>query len=150
VSSKDAAAISTSLMSEAQMQAILSVPEHDRDAVHALEELFDSSDRKQLIYIVPLEWKIPELAMEPEEVRGYHGFHPTTHGNSTTFDRNLYKVLFSKAIVDDDAEGKKIISRARGQNPRLLVKVNLVDSQVAGMERPPEQGKYGDIPVPLF
>jgi hypothetical protein len=89
--------------------------------------------------------------VEAEEEDGHHhGFNPTSHGNPTTSDRNLYKVLFSRAIVDDHAKGKEIISRARGREPLLLVKVDLMNKRVTGMERPPEQGKYGDIPVPLY
>jgi len=79
-----------------------------------------------------------------------HTLTPTTHGNPVNFDPNLYKLLFSTAIVDDAVEGEDIISKARGQKPLLVVKVALLSQRVMGIEKPPKQGKYANIPVPLF
>ncbi len=148
---KESAAIAITPMGEAKIKTILSIIRHDKNAAHALGTVVDSPNTKQLIYIVPFEWNISELAMEADvDSRHHHGFNPTTHGNPANFDPHLYKVLFSKAIVDDVAEGEEIISKARGQKPLLVVKVDLLNQRVTGMEKPPEQGKYGDIPVPLF
>lgn len=89
--------------------------------------------------------------MEPEQAgQRHHGYNPTKHGNPADFDRNLYKVLFSRAGVDKGVEGKDIISKARYQKPLLLVKLNLQSNRVIGIETPPNQGKYADIPVPIF
>ena len=63
---------------------------------------------------------------------------------------NLYKVLFSKAGVDGGVEVKDIISKARYQKPLLLVKLDLQTNRVIGIETPPHQGKYADVPVPIF
>ena len=151
VSWKDSAAISTSLMSQARMKKILSIAMNDQNARRALSTLLYSPGTKQLIYIVPLEWHISELAMEADRDGEHrHGFNPTTHMNPTEFNRNLYKVLISQAVVDDGVEGDEIISKARAQKPLLLVKVDLSGKRVLDMEKPPEQGKYASIPVPLF
>jgi len=133
------------------MKEILSIAKNDQNARRALGTLVDSSGTKQLIYIVPLEWNISELAMEADRDGEHeHGFNPTTHMNPTQFNPNLYKVLFSKAVVDDGAEGDEIISKARAQKPLLLVKVDLLAKRVIDIEKPPQQGKYANIPVPLF
>ena len=133
------------------MKEILSIATYDQNARRALGTLVDSSATKQLIYIVPLEWNISELAMEADrDGEHQHGFNPTTHGNPTQFNPNLYKVLFSKAVVDDGAEGDDIISKARAQKPLLLVKVDLLTKRVIDVKKPPQQGKYTNIPVPLF
>ena len=151
VSWKDSAAISTSLMGQPQMTEILSIARNDQNARRTLRTLVDSPGTKQLIYIVPLEWNISELAMEADRDGGHeHGFNPTTHMNPTQFNPNLYKVLFSKAVVDDGAEEDEIISKARAQKPLLLVKVDLLAKRVIDIEKPPQQGKYANIPVPLF
>lgn len=151
VSWKDSAAISTSLMGQPQMTEILSIARNDQNARRTLRTLVDSPGTKQLIYIVPLEWNISELAMEADRDGEHeHGFNPTTHMNPTQFNPNLYKVLFSKAVVDDGAEGDEIISKARAQKPLLLVKVDLLAKRVIDIEKPPQQGKYANIPVPLF
>jgi protein-S-isoprenylcysteine O-methyltransferase Ste14 len=148
---ENAAVISTAPMGKSQMTKIVSLAVNDTDAKHRLGQIFDPSSTSQLIYIVPLEWRIPELAMEPEQTgHRRHGFNPTSHMNPTDFDRNLYKVLFSEAGVNVGVEGKDIISKARYQKPRLLVKLNLQTNRVISIETPPDQGKYADVPVPIF
>jgi hypothetical protein len=147
----DAAVISTALMGKSQMTKIVSLAVNDTDAKHRLGQIVDPASTSQLIYIVPLEWKIPELAMESEQAgQRHHGYNPTNHGNPTDFDRNLYKVLFSEAGVDRNVIGKDIILKARYQKPFLLVKLNLQNRRIISIDNPPEQGKYADVPVPLF
>ena len=148
---ENAAVISTAPMDQSQMTEIVSLAMNDTEAKHRLDKIADPASTSQLIYIVPLEWRIPELAMEPEQAgRRRHGFNPTTHMNPTDFDRNLYKILFSEAGVDPGVQGKDIISKARYQKPLLLVKLNLKTNRVIGIETPPEKGKYADVPVPIF
>ena len=133
------------------MREILSIVKNNENAVNELNTTMGSEKTKQLVYIVPLEWRIPELAMEVEEEgRHGHGYHPTAHGNTMAFNRNLYKVLFSEAVVDRGGEGREIILKAHGQKPKLLVKVDMNKKGLIGIEKPPEEGKYKDLPVPLF
>jgi len=147
----NAAIISTTPMDKSQMTKIISLVVNDTDAKHRLGQILDPANTSQLIYIVPLEWRIPELAMEPEQAgHRRHGYNPTTHMNPTDFDPNLYKVLFSEAVVDAGVEVKNIISKARCQKPLLLVKLNLQTNRVIAIETPPEQGKHTDVPVPIF
>lgn len=105
----------------------------------------------EMIYIMPATWHVPELAMEEKVGHdNHHGFNPTNHMNPTVTDKNNYKILISKALVDKGAEGREILSKARGQTPLLIVKIDLRKNQVGGVEKPPPRGKYGDLPVPLF
>ncbi|MGD2271872.1 MAG: isoprenylcysteine carboxylmethyltransferase family protein [Desulfobacterales bacterium] len=151
VSRDNAAVISTFPMDEGQINAIVAIAMQDKIVKRKLAPKIDFARTAQLIYIIPLEWKIPELAMESAQAgQRDHGFNPTNHMNPTDFDRNLYKVLFSKAGVDKNVAGKDIISKARYQKPLLLVKLNLQTNRVIGVETPPDQGKYGDLPVPIF
>jgi protein-S-isoprenylcysteine O-methyltransferase Ste14 len=146
-----AVVISTASMDKTQMTRIVALAVSDPEAKLRLKKIFDSADPRQLIYIVPLEWKIPELAMEPEQAGQRHsGYNPTTHMNPTNFDPNLYKVLFSEAVVDEGVEGEDIILKVRFQKPLLLVKLNLQTHRVFAIETPPAQGKYANIPVPIF
>jgi protein-S-isoprenylcysteine O-methyltransferase Ste14 len=151
LSEKDAAVVSTVLMSPSQMKKILTIVKNNEKAVVELKTTMGSEKKKQLIYIVPLKWRIPELAMEVEQEGHHgHGYNPTTHGNTMALHRDLYKVLYSEAVVDHGVEGKEIILKARGQKPMLLVKVDTNKKGVIGIEKPPEEGKYKDVPVPLF
>jgi hypothetical protein len=147
----NAAVISTVPMGKSQMAKIVSIAVNEANGRHRLVQIADPVDTRQLIYIVPLEWRIPELTMESAQngQRG-HGFNPTNHMNPTDFDRNLYKVLFSMTGVDEGVAGKDIISKARYQKPFLLVKLNLQTKRVIGIETPPHQGKYAGVPVPIF
>ena len=147
----NAVVISTATMGKSQINKIVSLAANDPEAKRRLVQIVDSSGTSQLIYIVPLEWRIPELAMEPEQVgQRHHGYNPTTHMNPTDYDRNLYKVLFSKAGVEEGVEGKDIISKARYQKPLLLVKLNLQTNRVVGIETPPTKGTFADVPLPIY
>jgi protein-S-isoprenylcysteine O-methyltransferase Ste14 len=147
---KDSFMVSLTPMAEKQMNSILSVALTDQAVRYRLQALPDSSNAKRLIYIVPSEWSIPELAIESNDPRGHHhGFNPTNHGNPTTFDQNRYKVLLTEAVVDQSAMGKEILSKALGQKPLLLVHVNLKENRVTDIETP-TTGKYGDLPVPVI
>ena len=151
ISETNKAAISTTPMAPEQMKTILSIATNNKAVMRELQSIIDTSRTQQLIYIVPEEWQIPELSMEEEGEHSHERvFNPTNHFNPTDFDQSRYKVLFSKAVVDKDVRGKAIISSARFQKPLLLVKVNLDDNRVTEIARPPVQGKYADIPVPLF
>jgi hypothetical protein len=148
---KDAAVVSLDAMDQGYMGSILAVAFNDPSVKAQLERADDDMNMKRLIYIVPSEWHVSELAMEPEPQHGQpHGYNPVNHGNPASYDRNRYKVLISKAIVDKNAEGKEILSKARGQKPFLLVKVDLKENRVTEIINPPKEGKYGDLPVPVF
>jgi protein-S-isoprenylcysteine O-methyltransferase Ste14 len=148
---KNAAVVSLTPMNEKQMSSILSVTLNDQTVKYRLESLPRVSRGKRLFYIVPSEWSIPELSIESNVSRGHHhGFNPTNHGNPTSFDHNRYKMLLSRAVVDQSAEGKEILSKALGQKPFLLVHVNLKENRVTDIETPPQIGKYGDLPVPVI
>lgn len=138
-------------MAPEQMRAILSIATNNKAVMGELQSMIDTSRTQQLVYIVPEEWQISELSMEEGGEHSHeHVFNPTNHGNPTDFDRSRYKVLFSKAVVDRAVAGKAIISKTRFQKPLLLVKVNMNYKRVTEIAMPPVQGKYADIPVPLF
>jgi hypothetical protein len=116
-----------------------------------LRKRITPSDTKLLIYILPLEWHVPELAMEKENLNNQgHGADPTSHGNPSDFDPNLYKLLYSRPDVNPTTPTRDIISKASRQKPVLIIKVDLKKQKVIGLDTPPKQGKYADIPVPIL
>ncbi|MCS6804577.1 MAG: isoprenylcysteine carboxylmethyltransferase family protein [Acidobacteriota bacterium] len=97
---------------------------------------------KLLVYVVPIEWKLPDIPMETTQ-----GGHYTPEN----FDRRFYKVLFTRVRTHEPAaEGKEIITRAYGRDPIVLVKVNVEAGQITSIETPPPHVRWGDIPTPLF
>ncbi|MEW6665111.1 MAG: isoprenylcysteine carboxylmethyltransferase family protein [Thermodesulfobacteriota bacterium] len=145
---KDFAAVSLAPLGQEEIRAILDVSLKDHSVRDRLEQLA-AAGAKQLIYIIPSEWGIPELGVEGE-ARGRHGFNPTNHGNPSAFDRRRYNVLISRANVSQDAEGRDILSKAAGQSPLLCVKVDLEEGRITALSHHPGRGRYGDLPVPLF
>ena len=112
-----------------------------------MKETLDSAGpgAKLLVYVVPLEWRLADLPMEPPR--------PDDRGHQVPadFDRDAYKVLFTRVRSHDPTiHGKEIVTRAYGRDPLLLVKVNTQQGQVTGIETPPPHVRWGDIPTPLF
>ena len=156
VSDNNLAAISMTSMDASSIRAIISIVENDIDTNTKLKELITSSNsEKQLIFIMPEGWHISELGMESGNERTHpHGMgfitNPSSHGNPTDQQDQKFKVLYSKAMVPKDASGIDIIAKTRAQKPFLIISVDLAEKMVTDIGIPPEKGKYGDIPVPIF
>jgi protein-S-isoprenylcysteine O-methyltransferase Ste14 len=148
---KNTAVISLSPMEEGRMERIVSIANMYIDSSDELKKLINPLNTKLLIYILPLEWHVPELAMERENPNNQgHGADPTSHGNPSDFNPNLYKLLYSEPDVDPNTPARNIISKASRQKPILIIKVDPEKQRVIGFDRPPKQAKYADIPVPIF
>lgn len=101
---------------------------------------------KFLNYVVPLEWVIPDLPLDPDEIsmQGHH--------QPADYDPSEYKVLFAKVISPsvESANGIEILKKARKIQPVLVVKMNITMAEILGVEMPPETVLWGDILAPLF
>ncbi len=101
---------------------------------------------KFLNYVVPLEWIIPDLPLDPSEVsrQGHH--------QPADFEQNEFKVLFAKVVSPSlqNAAGVDILHKARKIQPVLVVKLNIVTEAILGTEIPPKSVLWGDILAPLF
>jgi protein-S-isoprenylcysteine O-methyltransferase Ste14 len=99
---------------------------------------------KLIVYVLPLEWYLPDL---PVEVLYKLGGHRTPKN----FDRRYYKVLFTEARTHfHELEGKDIVKWSYGRNPLVLVRVNIAAASVTAVETPPAHVVWGDIPTPMF
>jgi protein-S-isoprenylcysteine O-methyltransferase Ste14 len=146
---KDLAAVSLTPLDREEIRSIVELSFQEAGAREHLGRLSEVG-AKRLVYILPAEWEVPELGVEREGGKRGHGFNPTNHGNPAAFDRNRCSVLISDAVVSPEAEGKEILSKARGQAPLLLLRVDLGEGRVTGLSTQPGAGKYGDLPVPVF
>jgi len=100
---------------------------------------------KLLVYVVPVEWELPDLPLEM--ARDGAGGHYVPRD----FDRRFYKVLFTKVRAHDQTvAGREIVARAYGLDPIILAKVNIETGQTTAIETPPAHVRWGDIPTPLF
>lgn len=107
----------------------------------------EASTSKLLVYVVPAEWLLPDLPLNTEaEIRASGGGHHTG-----SFSDRRYRLLFSKPRLHaNDATGREIVTRAYGQEPLGIVRVDLDAGRVLGWDETPDHVIWGDIPTPLF
>lgn len=102
-------------------------------------------DARFVAYVVPMDWFLPDLPLHTEEeIRRIGGGHRTGE-----FDRDLYKVLFTRARLHADVRGRRIVTRAHGRDPLLIVRVDIATGTVLGTSEPPDHVIWGDIPTPM-
>jgi len=144
--SENTATISADFLSEKEVRTILEIALADPGVQGRLHEAANGRINIYLNYIVPTEWYLPDVPLEkiPE---GFHGHH-----QPEDYDRNLFKVLITKAKLSTDSvvSGSDIIKKTFGREPLLVAKVNKANGEVIGIETPPPHVRWGDIPTPLF
>ena len=140
----DAATVATSLMSKAEMESTLQIALAPSEVQNKLAQA--GYGAKLLNYVVPLNWFLPDLPLEksPEGVYGHH--------QPKSFNRDEYKVLFTKAqlTTDEPVADKDIIKKTVAREPLIVVKVNKASGEILGIEQPPAHVRWGNIPTPLF
>jgi hypothetical protein len=135
------AVLSPAILSAEELSAALRVAMADDKVKDSLAAAGPTA--KLLVYVVPVEWRLPDLPLERDPVGGHH----TPRG----FDRRLYKILFTKVRAHDPTvTGRDIVAKAYGLDPIILAKVNTEAGQVTAIDTPPEHVRWGDIPTPLF
>jgi hypothetical protein len=112
----------------------------------AVEVALDAAKgTKQIVYVIPQNWYLPDL---PVEAAPRSGGAP--HG-SADFDRSHYKVLFARARSHDPgATGPEIVKAAYGLDPIIVARVDIAARRVTAVETPPAHVRWGDIPTPTF
>ena len=106
-----------------------------------------AEERKILVYVVPVDWFMPDLPLHTEEeIRRIGGGHRTPEPES-----RIYRVLFTRPRSHaGDARGSQIVTRAFGHEPMAIVRVDLDAGSVIGHDEVPDHVIWGDIPTPLF
>lgn len=95
-----------------------------------------------LVYVVPENWKLPDLPMEVST-----GGHYTPRD----FPPGRFKVLFTIArSYDAGLEGDAILKYAYARTPVVLVREVITANEITSLETPPAHVRWGDIPTPLF
>jgi len=108
------------------------------------EAIVAARPAKLIVYVVPVEWYLPDLPIEAVHKSG-------GHQTRADFDRRHYKVLFTSARIHTvEATERDIITSAYGRDPIVLVKVDISVPEVTGIATPPPHVVWGDIPTPMF
>ena len=144
--SKDMATIATASMNKEEMEKTLHVALDHLEVQDKLTQAGYGTGEKLLNYIVPLSWFLPDLPLEvtPQGARGHH--------QPKSFNRDEYKILFTKAKLSTDASvsDADILKKTVARAPIVVVKVNKASGEILGIETPPPHVRWGDIPTPLF
>jgi protein-S-isoprenylcysteine O-methyltransferase Ste14 len=137
----DVAVLSPALLTEDELSTAYRTAMTE---VRVQEALRSAEPAKLLVYVVPMEWYLPDLPMETA-----HKF--SGHHTPADFDRRYYKLLFTKARTHrTDATGAAIVKAAYSRQPLVLVKVDIAAAAVTGIDTPPPHVVWGDIPTPTF
>jgi protein-S-isoprenylcysteine O-methyltransferase Ste14 len=128
------------------LKKIIDIALSNPDVSGRLKSEKESNDWKFINYIMPAEWYVSEIPMNPiEGSRGGH-FHPAG------YNRALYRIIFTRAELraGQVAEGKDILLRTKRRWPVVEVTVDLSRERVNSITTPPTMTKYENIPVPVF
>lgn len=139
----DIAVLSPAQLDSARLERAVQLALADGEVAAALRARGHGQGEKFLAYVVPMDWRLPDLPMEAQPGGGHH----TPSG----FDPNKLKVLFTRVVLHDpDAEGLDIVKEAVKRESIVLVKLDLASGTVVGRETPPATVRWGDVPTPYF
>lgn len=138
---QDVAVLSPALLTEQELRAAYGAAIREARVQEALRA---AGPAKLIVYVVPLQWYLPDLPIEPPHK--FSGPHVTPD-----FDRRHYKVLFTRARTHNaGATDRDIVTATYGRDPIVLVRVDISTGEVTGIETPPPHVIWGDIPTPMF
>ena len=136
-----AAVLSPALLTEDELRTAYRTAAVDARVETALRR---AAPGTLIIYVVPLEWRLPDLPLERDP-------SPGSHHQPSGFDRRHYQVLFTHARTHmPRALGPEIVLNAYGRDPIVVARVDISGPTVIAIEIPPEHVRWGDIPTPMF
>lgn len=144
--SGNSAAISLGKIDKESFDKIIEIALKDNEVRKRLAGAGDASTTEFLNYVLPSGWYFPDIPMNDRENRGEH-YSPGNYG------KNLYRILFMRAIVKPSSthpEGSALIRNTVKRNPVVEVEVSLQENKVLRIDNPPPLVRWGDIPTPLF
>ncbi len=107
--------------------------------------------KKELIYVFPEDWSIPELGVLSGDSRINYLANPLAHGNSGDFDRQRLRLLICRPVLrDDKSVGRAILKNSLGFVPLMEVGIDLQSGQRTDLKLRNNTGKWDGIPVPLY
>ena len=139
----DEVIVSPARMSEEEMEAAYRIAIADSRVQRQLE----GRDGPGIVYVLPQEWYMPDLPIDPLEYTREHG----GHGANADFDRTKLQILFASAdTYRPDSRGAFILRNSFGITPITIVDVDVSAAAVEQILDPPPHTVWGDFPMPLF
>ncbi len=146
----DYLAVSVTNISQRVTDKTIDIMLGDRKVQEEISTLFKKGDSK-IFYVMPQTWIFPELGMTNElNEHNNPQARTSSHGNLEDTAPTKKRVLISLAKLIKDTEPSKILNYLKQQIPMLYVDIDLEKGEVVGISKPPHEGIYSDIPVPMF
>ena len=140
------ATVSVAPLNPAQINKAISITYSDPNVKQKTDHL-----NKQLVYILPTGWDIPELGVKGDGQRTNYFLHPETHGNSLDFDPSRLTLLVTEPImISNNIKGKDILKKSLTYNPIMEVVIDLNESQVDRINLRSNRGRWDGTPVPIY
>jgi protein-S-isoprenylcysteine O-methyltransferase Ste14 len=139
----DLVVLSPAQLPSARLEEAVEFSLADASVAEALAAHGYGEGEKLLAYVVPIDWRLPDLPMETQPRGG--------HYTPRDFDPDALKVLFTRVVLHDrGAQGLDIVRRAVKRETIVLVRLNLASATVESEEKPPPTVRWGDVPTPYF
>lgn len=109
----------------------------------------------EIAYVAPSSWRVPELGLEPSADSQPSGsvselLHPTTHGNSLTYNESRLNVTLSAATyARGEMRGIARFSQALNARPIGFLELDTAAGEIIKRSDASE-GRWTGIPVPTF
>lgn len=147
---KDYMAVSVSYISPEITKKTIDIMLKDSAVQKEISKLNIDSGSK-VYYVMPQKWILTELGMATEISSEYRPqARAASHGNPEDTEPMKKRVLVSYAKLIQESEPSEILNYMKQQIPKLYVDIDLEKEEVIGISKPPYEGIYSDIPVPLF
>ena len=147
---KDYMAVSVSYISPEITQKTIDIMLGDSTIQKKLATLFNEHDAK-IFYVMPQSWILPELGMATAIIdHSNPQAGSSSHGNPLDTEPMKKRILVSHAKLIRETEPSRILHYMKQQLPKLYVDIDLEKGKVIRISKPPQEGIYSNIPVPMF
>jgi protein-S-isoprenylcysteine O-methyltransferase Ste14 len=141
------AILSPALLTKQELDSVFGLASSNTNVRQRLDGL--GPNAKLIVYVLPSDWYLADLPAENLSVADWRRLGG--HHTPADFDRQSYKVLFTRALSYAlDARGRDIVKHAYARDALFVVRVNTDTRQVSGLEAPAAQLIWGNIPTPMF
>lgn len=144
--SEDAVYLSIDRIDDNRLKQITGIALADPEVRSRLDAADAETNAKFINYVLPVEWNISEIPLNPVEgTRGHY-----TPGD---YNKSLYKIAFTRAELPEankNAEGRDILSKALRRVPVAEAWIDLSSGRVINVNNPPASVMYEGIPVPVY
>lgn len=140
---RNSATIALCEMDQQLINRIMTVAKNDRKVQEYLSQ--GSTEKKELNYILPVEWFAAEIPMNGIVYR-------KGHRSPRYYDPSKYKIIFTEPMIRNGElkDGKEILDKTIVLKPIVEVWVDVDKNEVTEIKDIPQSLQYDGVPVAIF